>query len=66
MPRTSQLAVEVHFIPLSEADRDERSRRLFALLLRGALRFAGQHRDSNAAAETREVGQARCADVART
>ena len=55
MPRSTQLVVEVHFVPLPEADRDERSQRLFALLLRGALRVVPHHRDRIEAAERLEV-----------
>jgi hypothetical protein len=42
MYKADQLAVEVHFIPLSAEDADERRQRLRTLLLRGARRLAQQ------------------------
>ena len=42
MTKTSQLVVEVHFVPLSATEMEERRERLRALLLRGALRFVQQ------------------------
>jgi hypothetical protein len=40
-----QLIVELHFVPLSPQESEERRRRLHALLLKGALRLARQNSD---------------------
>lgn len=40
MAKANQLAVEVQFIPLPTKESEERSERLGALLLRGALQIA--------------------------
>jgi hypothetical protein len=42
MTKTNQLVVQVHFVPLSATEMEERRERLRALLLRGALRFVQQ------------------------
>lgn len=65
MARFAPFDVEVHFVPLSEADRDERKQRLRALLLRGALRVVQQHKDRTEQAEGLEAEQALSLDAAR-
>jgi hypothetical protein len=40
-----QLTVELHFVPLSPQESEERRRRLHALLLKGALELARQNSD---------------------
>jgi len=45
MRQTGQLAIELHFIPLSAGEAEERRHRLRTLLLRGAHRLAQQHGD---------------------
>jgi hypothetical protein len=42
MTKANQLLVEVHFVPLSTTEMEERRERLRVLLLRGALRFVQQ------------------------
>jgi len=42
MTKANQLVVEVHFVPLSATEMEERRERLRVLLLRGALRFVQQ------------------------
>jgi hypothetical protein len=42
MTKANQLVVEVHFLPLSVTEMEERRERLRVLLLRGALRFVQQ------------------------
>ena len=49
------LSIEVHFVPLPEAERDERSRRLRLLLLRGALRVVEQHKDQQTEGREQEL-----------
>lgn len=51
MPRPDPFPVEVHFVPLPAAERDERSRRLRELLLRGGIRLA-QNRKNESTSET--------------
>ncbi len=58
MPKADQLVVELHFVPLSSAELDERRRRLRALLLRGALRFVQQDGDCNPQAAKPETAGA--------
>ena len=45
MPAPDRFSIEVHFVPLSKTEKDERTRRLGMLLLRGALRAVQQNRD---------------------
>jgi hypothetical protein len=45
MPKADQLAVEVHFFPVSADELAERSRNLRTLLLRGARRAIQQNAD---------------------
>jgi hypothetical protein len=47
MPKSDQLDVELHFVPLSSDEADERKQHLRALLVRGALRFAQKHADGD-------------------
>jgi len=42
MTKANQLVVEVHFVPLSANEMEQRRGRLRVLLLRGALRFVQQ------------------------
>jgi hypothetical protein len=46
MPAPDRFSIEVHFIPLSTTEREERIRWLGALLMRGALRSI-QNSDRN-------------------
>ena len=52
MRNSDQLAVEVHYFPISAEELAERGRTLRTLLLRGARRSIEQHGDRN-----REVGK---------
>jgi hypothetical protein len=52
MRNSNQLAVEVHYFPISAEELAERGRTLRTLLLRGAHRSIEQHEDRN-----REVGR---------
>jgi hypothetical protein len=52
MRNSDQLAVDVHYFPISADELAERGRTLRNLLLRGARRSIEQHRDCN-----REVGK---------
>jgi len=52
MRNTDQLAVEVHYFPISADELADRGRTLRTLLLRGARRSIAQHGDRH-----REVGK---------
>ena len=47
MPGSDRFRIEVHFVPVSSAERDERKERLCALLMRGALRVAQRDHQRN-------------------
>jgi hypothetical protein len=55
MTRTTQLAVEIRFVPLPTKELDERRERLRALLLRGALRWVRQHPEGGSVKESRVI-----------
>ena len=55
MRNVNQLAVEVHFFPVSAEELAERSGNLRSLLLRGARRFVQQNRDCRQDTETPEA-----------
>jgi hypothetical protein len=50
MAKANQLAVEVHFVPLSLPEMEERRERLRVLLLRGALRVVQHQPEDNLSA----------------
>jgi len=57
MRNADQLAVEVHFFPVSADELAERSENLRTLLLRGARRFVQRNRDRNQEAEAPEAAE---------
>jgi hypothetical protein len=52
----TELTIEVHFVPLPPQECEEHTRRLHALLLKGALRLAAQEEVAECAAAPK-VGQ---------
>ena len=63
MQGSDHIAIEVRFVPLPDTERDERSRRLRLLLLRGALRVVEQDKDRQT--EGLEPELAVCLDTQR-
>jgi hypothetical protein len=63
MRTTDQLAVEVHYFPISAAELSERSRTLRGLFLRGARRAIQQNSDRECAVEIREETGASSSDL---
>jgi hypothetical protein len=58
MAKTSQLIIEVHFVPLPATEMDERQDRLRVLLLRGAVRFIQHPPEKFPTTEPVSVGSA--------
>ena len=58
MHKKDQLAVEIHFFPLSSEEVAERSRNLRTLFLIGARRSAQQDEDCNQGVENPELTKA--------
>jgi hypothetical protein len=63
MRNSDQLAVEIHYFPISADELAERSRTLRNLLLRGARRSIGQLGDRKPDVEKPEVTRALPLDV---
>lgn len=53
----SELTIEVHFVPLPPQEREERTRRLCSLFLKGALRLAQQSQQEVAECAAQELDQ---------
>ena len=55
MATATQLAVEVHYVPLPASEIEERRARFRALLLRGAIRLVRQQAAEREAAEVAPI-----------